>query len=165
MFFRKKKRINEQSDVDTSLSMQSCEQSNNIDENIFEIEDLINACEYYAGTDDEATVVKLLADCLYNGSNGIERNYDMSYDYYFRLSNLDKPTGICGMGKVDIAIGLDTGEKYRFSKGIHEVYQAYVLGDNDAKIILEVTSKSGMFENISTFDEMIRFCESCNNNN
>lgn len=163
MFLKKKKQsVNQQPVKSAAINQQDTEKPNNSDEKTFKLEDLIKACDHYAGTDDEAFLVKLLADCLYNGTNGIERNLDMAYDYYSRLSNLDRAAGICGLGRTDIAIGLERDDRFRFSLGVKRVYEAYTLGDEDAKKTLEIVAESGMFDNITTFDEMVHFCASCN---
>lgn len=163
MFFKKKKPSVSQQPVKSETSnQQGTEKPNNSDEKTFKLEDLIKACDHYASTDDEAFLVKLLADCLYNGTNGIERNLDMAYDYYSRLSNLDRAAGICGLGRTDIAIGLERDDRLRFSLGVNRVYEAYNLGNEDAKETLKIIAESGMFDNVTTFDEMIRFCASCN---
>lgn len=86
----------------------------------------------------------------------------MAWSYYERLSNLDKAAGFLGMGKTDIMISLERNDSFRFSLGINRVYKAYKLGNQDAVEILAVTAESGMFENISTLEEMIKFCEECN---
>ena len=163
MFLKKKKQsVNQQPVKSAAINQQDTEKPNNSDEKTFKLEDLIKACDHYAGTDDEAFLVKLLADCLYNGTNGIERNLDMAYYYYSRLSNLDRAAGICGLGRTDIAIGLERDDRFRFSLGVKRVYEAYTLGDEDAKKTLEIVAESGMFDNITTFDEMVHFCASCN---
>lgn len=164
MFFKKKKQSVNQQPIKSAaaVNQQATEKSNNPDEKKFKLEDLVKACDHYAGTDDETFLVKLLADCLYNGTNGIERNLDMAYDYYSRLSNLDRAAGICGLGRTDIAIGLERDDRLRFSLGVNRVYEAYNLGNEDAKETLKIIAESGMFDNVTTFDEMIRFCASCN---
>lgn len=163
MFFKKKKSsVSQQSVKSATSNQEAAENPSNPAEKTFKLEDLIKACDHYAGTDDEAFLVKLLADCLYNGTNGIERNLDMAYDYYSRLSNLDRAAGICGLGRTDIAIGLERDDRLRFSLGVNRVYEAYNLGNEDAKETLKIIAESSMFDNVTTFDEMIRLCASCN---
>lgn len=163
MFFKKKNSSANQKPVkSTAVNQPTTEKPKNPDEKTFKLEDLVKACDHYAGTEDETFLVKLLADCLYNGTNGIERNLDMAYDYYSRLSNLDRAAGICGLGRTNIAIGLERDDRFRFSLGVNRVYEAYTLGDEDAKKTLEIVAESGMFDNITTFNEMVHFCANCN---
>lgn len=164
MLFRKRKQeekpaTKEVKSANTSAASNDLEKT---DETDLDLGDMIKACDYYAGTENESFLVKLLADCLYDGSNGIARDLDMAWSYYERLSNLDKAAGFLGMGKTDIMISLERNDSFRFSLGINRVYKAYKLGNQDAVEILAVTAESGMFENISTLEEMIKFCEECN---
>lgn len=158
MFFKKKKQ-----EQLSENKMQQDANASNAGEKKLDLNDMIKACDHYAGTENEAFLVKMLADCLLDGTNGITRNLDMAFDYYQRLSGLDEAAGICGMGKTDMAIGLDRDDRFRFSLGVNRVYKAYKLGDKEALRVLTFTGESGMFENITTLEEMIQFCEKCNN--
>ena len=165
MLFRKRKKekklaAKEVESVNTSAPSND---SDKADEKKLDLTDMIKACDHYAGTENESFLVKLLADCLYNGSNGIAQDLDMAWTYYERLANLDKAAGICGMGKTEMAIGLERDDRFRFSLGINRVYEAYKLGNQDAVEILTVAAESGMFEKVSTLEEMLKLCEECNN--
>ncbi|HCJ93216.1 MAG TPA: hypothetical protein DHV92_07860 [Ruminococcaceae bacterium] len=164
MLFRKRKQEEKPAtkEVKSANTSAASNDSEKTDETDLDLGDMIKACDYYAGTENESFLVKLLADCLYDGSNGIAQDLDMAWSYYERLSNLDKAAGFLGMGKTDIMISLERNDSFRFSLGINRVYKAYKLGNQDAVEILAVTAESGMFENISTLEEMIKFCEECN---
>lgn len=158
MFFKKKKKQESSIIQETYKKTESADAG---EEKQFDLNDMIKACDHYAGTENEAFLVKMFADCLAEGRNGIARDLDMAYDYYQRLTGLDEAAGKCGMGKTDMAIGLDRDDRFRFSLGVNRVYEAYKLGSEEALRVLAVTAESGMFENVSTLEEMLRFCERC----
>lgn len=128
------------------------------EEQTFDLNDLIKACEVYAGTEDEVFIVQMLADCLLSGTYGITRNLDMACKYYERLAELNKAAGICGIGKVYMAIGLETDNRIIFSMGVLKVYEAYKLGNEEALRVLAFTAE---FESFSNLEEFIQHLEKC----
>jgi len=165
MFFKKKKSTTpSQQDTDIAGSGSVSGQQNNSGEKNFKLEDFIKACDHYAGTKDEAVLVKTLADCLLRGSDGIKKDLDMALKYYSRLLNLNRAEGLLGIGQTEIYIGIDECDSYRFSVGVQKVYESYKLGNKEAVEVLEIIATHDMFENISTLDELIRFCEKCFDN-
>ena len=156
MFFRKKHAKKEQTTTTATETQKPAE------EGTLNLEDMIQACDHYAGTENEEFLVTLLADSLLNGANGIQKNYALALTYYQRLSKLNPVAGQCGMGKAYIAIGLQDDDRMQFCLGVNKVYEAYVNGSDDAKSMLAFIAESGLFENVSTLDEMIRFCRQNN---
>lgn len=157
MFFRKKcSRKTEPSTIEVT------EIKTTDDESKLDLNDMIKACDYYKGTDNEEFLVKLLADSLLNGTNGIQINYELALTYYQRLSRINPIAGQCGMGKTNIAIGLKDDDRFQFCLGVNNVYEAYLKGCDDAKPVLEFLAESGLFEDVSTFDEMIQLCQRSN---
>ena len=160
MLFRKKKK-QEQKEEQIATNQSSTATENNQEQKL-DLNDMIKACDHYAGTENEVFLVGLLADSLLDGTNGITKDLDMAYSYYQRLSKLDEAAGICGMGKTDIAIGLERDDRFRFSLGVNTVYEAYKLGSEEALRVLRITAESGMFEKVTNLEEMLKLCEECN---
>lgn len=158
MCFRRKKPVKTQDSMEETLSS-TAENSTTADKTKLTLDDWIKACDHYAGTEDEAMILKTFADSLVKGENGLEVDYEMAFAYYERLSSIDEVAGLIGMADLDIVIGMEREDYSRCDLGVIRFYRAYLLGSDYARERLEGFAETG-YGNVSSFDELVALLSS-----